>query len=82
MGIDKYRAQQEEARRIPENSLYFVSLIGGAFGSVLGMKLFRHKISTERKLKFIIIISIITVMNIFLYGVIVDQFFYDLSGLI
>lgn len=42
MGIDKKKAIRN-AYRIPEASLFFVALIGGALGTTLGMRFFRHK---------------------------------------
>lgn len=42
MGIDKSRARKHEWR-ISEAMLFFFAIIGGALGSCLGMKLFRHK---------------------------------------
>ncbi len=42
MGIDKKRAKYQ-AWRIPEATLFAVSLFGGCMGSLLGMYTFRHK---------------------------------------
>lgn len=42
MGIDKSRARRK-VWRIPESSLFFIALIGGSIGSLLGMYGFRHK---------------------------------------
>lgn len=42
MGLDKKKAKNREWR-IPEASLFFVCIIGGSIGSILGMYLFRHK---------------------------------------
>ncbi|MBN8236894.1 DUF1294 domain-containing protein [Halobacillus kuroshimensis] len=42
MGVDKKRAR-EQKWRIPEKQLWLAALLGGAFGGVLGMKVFRHK---------------------------------------
>ncbi len=42
MGNDKKRAIRN-AYRIPEATLFFVALIGGALGTTLGMNHFRHK---------------------------------------
>lgn len=42
MGNDKKRAIRN-AYRISEATLFFVALIGGALGTTLGMKHFRHK---------------------------------------
>ena len=42
MGIDKRKAEKH-AWRIPEKTLFLVSLIGGSIGTLLGMYVFRHK---------------------------------------
>ena len=42
MGVDKKRAIRK-AWRIPEATLFLLSLIGGSAGSILGMQVFRHK---------------------------------------
>ena len=60
MGIDKKRAKNHEWR-ISEAVLFFFAIIGGSIGSLLGMKLFRHK--TKHK-KFTIGIPIILVLQI------------------
>ena len=42
MGIDKKKAEKNKWR-IPEKTLFIVAAIGGSVGSILGMKVFRHK---------------------------------------
>lgn len=42
-GIDKLAAKLG-VRRIPEIVLLNISLLGGMFGAILGMVIFRHKI--------------------------------------
>lgn len=42
MGIDKRKAIRH-AYRTPEATLFLYALLGGAIGSTLGMRLFRHK---------------------------------------
>ncbi|MBR3807381.1 MAG: DUF1294 domain-containing protein [Lachnospiraceae bacterium] len=42
MGIDKRKAIKRTFR-IPEATLFIVALIGGSIGSILGMRVFRHK---------------------------------------
>ena len=42
MGADKAKAKRG-ARRIPEATLFFLAVIGGSLGGVLGMLAFRHK---------------------------------------
>ena len=47
MGADKHKAKAG-ARRIPEATLFFLAVLGGSAGGILGMLAFRHK--TRRKL--------------------------------
>jgi len=42
MGVDKRKAIRN-AYRIPEATLFCVALLGGALGTTLGMRIFRHK---------------------------------------
>ncbi|WP_424765488.1 DUF1294 domain-containing protein [Paenibacillus sp. sgz302251] len=42
MGFDKQRAKRKK-RRVPEQRLFLFSAIGGAAGTWLGMKKWRHK---------------------------------------
>lgn len=42
MGIDKKKARRH-AWRISEGQLFLIAFLGGSFGSILGMQLFRHK---------------------------------------
>ena len=42
MGIDKAKARKH-AWRIPERTLFLVSLLGGSLGTWAGMYIFRHK---------------------------------------
>ncbi|MDF2546760.1 MAG: hypothetical protein K0R93_1658 [Anaerosolibacter sp.] len=42
MGLDKYYAKKHRWR-ISERNFFLTSLLGGAWGVLLGMKMFRHK---------------------------------------
>lgn len=42
MGVDKRRAVKG-AWRISEAALFLAAVLGGSIGSILGMKIFRHK---------------------------------------
>ena len=42
MGIDKRKAEKK-LWRIPESSLFIISIIGGSIGSIIGMRVFHHK---------------------------------------
>ena len=63
-GYDKYLARKNK-RRIPENTLFFLQLIGGTRGLLTAMLLFRHKTSkTSFIVKFTIILVIQTALII------------------
>ena len=42
MGADK-RAAKHHRRRVPENTLLGLAILGGSIGGILGMLAFRHK---------------------------------------
>ncbi|MFB1050873.1 DUF1294 domain-containing protein [Paraliobacillus sp. JSM ZJ581] len=42
MGIDKHRAEKRKWR-VPEKKLWLLAIMGGSIGSMIGMKIFRHK---------------------------------------
>ena len=41
-GLDKYKAIRQEWR-IPERALLLMAFMGGAFGALTAMRIFRHK---------------------------------------
>lgn len=65
-GYDKHQARKNK-RRIPENTLFFLELIGGTPGLLTAMFFFRHKTS---KTSFIVKFSVIFLVQavlIYLY---------------
>ena len=46
-GLDKWKAKRkaknEAVRRVPEKTLFLLSILGGSVGALLGMKVFHHK---------------------------------------
>ena len=62
MGLDKLFAVLNK-RRISENTLIFLTIIGGSIGTTLSMIIFRHKI---RKPKFLIIVPTTLIILIYL----------------
>ena len=42
MYLDKQKAKKRK-RRIPEKTLFLAAILGGSFGTTLGMNTFRHK---------------------------------------
>ncbi|WP_072885566.1 DUF1294 domain-containing protein [Chryseobacterium takakiae] len=63
-GIDKRKAVQHQ-RRIPESALLSLTFLGGTIGALLGMLLFRHKIS---KTSFLLKFGLIVLMQaVFMY---------------
>lgn len=55
-GVDKSRAIRQQWR-IPEKWLFLLAFIGGAFGALAGMLLFRHKIRKARFWLFVILFA-------------------------
>ena len=69
MLIDKHRAQ-ENMWRIPERTLMTVALMGGSFGTLLGMKLFRHKTKKDKfriGIPMILSVQILLVVLIYIF---------------
>ena len=62
MGIDKWKAKNN-AWRIPENTLFAITALGGGIGTIAGMYTFRHK---TKKTKFIIGLPAILILEIIL----------------
>ena len=59
-GVDKVKAKKG-AWRIPEATLLLVAFLGGSFGALLGMEVFRHK---TRHLKFRILVPLFLILHI------------------
>ncbi|MGE4512865.1 MAG: DUF1294 domain-containing protein [Chryseobacterium sp.] len=66
-GIDKRKAAKHQ-RRIPESTLLSVTFLGGTLGALLGMVVFRHKISKRNFLIKFGFIVLIQAAFIYLYG--------------
>lgn len=62
MGIDKRRAIRHQWR-IPEKTLFLVSILGGSIGTWAGMYLFRHK---TKHWYFVIGMPLILIAQLFL----------------
>lgn len=62
MFIDKQKAKRHQWR-ISENTLIFISILGGSIGSIIGMQLFRHK---TKHAKFKLGLPIILIVQIIL----------------
>jgi Predicted membrane protein len=60
MGIDKSKAKRK-AWRIPEKTLFLISIIGGSLGTLTGMYLFRHK---TRHWYFVVFMPMILLVHI------------------
>lgn len=59
------RCAQKKLWRIPEATLLTLAILGGSVGSLLGMRLFRHK---TRKPKFSIGIPVILALQLLMGG--------------
>ena len=63
MGIDKHKAKMG-SQRIPENSLFMFTILGGGVGTIIGMYAFHHK---TKKLKFKIGMPLILILEILIF---------------
>ena len=62
MGLDKWKAKNN-AWRIPENTLFVITALGGGIGTIAGMYTFRHK---TKKARFTIGLPAILILEIIL----------------
>ncbi len=68
-GIDKMKAEKK-GWRIRESTLLMISFLGGAIGSIIGMVVFKHKLSKKEfylGIPFLIILNKIMELVIFNY---------------
>ena len=63
MWLDKRKAKKGKWR-IPENTLFLITLLGGGIGTIAGMYTIRHK---TKKLKFTIGLPAILILEIILF---------------
>lgn len=68
MKWDKYLARKQKWR-IPENRIWLIALVGGAFGTTMGMYMFRHK---TKHMKFTLFLPILAILQVI--GLIYWQF--------
>lgn len=61
--VDKIKACKNKWR-IKENTLIFISIIGGSIGELISMLIFHHK---TKKNKFIIFIPLLILIQIIIY---------------
>ena len=70
MGLDKSFARNN-ARRIRERTLFLCALLGGAFGSLIGMYAFHHK---TKKTAFRFGIPALLILNLALFAAVLFYF--------
>ena len=63
-GLDKRRAANG-SRRMPEQTLHMLALLGGWPGALLGQRQFRHK---TKKLPFLIVFWCVVVLHVAIIG--------------
>ena len=63
MGFDKWKAKRGRWR-IPENTLFMFTILGGGIGTIVGIYVFRHK---TKKLKFTVGMPLILILEILLF---------------
>jgi uncharacterized membrane protein YsdA (DUF1294 family) len=70
-GLDKWRAVNG-SRRVPENTLHILALLGGWPGALLGQWQFRHK---TKKMSFLIVFWLVAVLHVAIIGTATYVFF-------
>ena len=73
-GLDKWKAKRkaknEAVRRVPEKTLFLLSILGGSLGALLGMKVFHHK-PLHKSFRFgipaIFLCQVLLALGLFLY---------------
>ncbi len=63
MGLDKHKAKMAE-RRIPENTLFAFTVLGGGVGTIAGMYVFHHK---TKKMKFKVGMPLVLILEILIF---------------
>lgn len=63
MGLDKHKAKMAE-RRIPENTLFMFTILGGGVGTIAGMYVFHHK---TKKMKFKVGMPLVLILEILIF---------------
>ena len=63
MGLDKHKAKMAE-RRIPENTLFTFTVLGGGVDTIAGMYVFHHK---TKKMKFKVGMPLILILEILIF---------------
>ena len=71
MGIDKSKARRS-AWRIPEKTLFLISIIGGSLGTLMGMYIFRHK---TKHCYFVVFMPVILLLHIVILAYIIMTYF-------
>ena len=63
MGLDKHKAKMAD-RRIPENTLFMFTILGGGVGTIAGMYVFHHK---TKKMKFKVGMPLILILEMLIF---------------
>ena len=71
MCVDKQLAIHHK-NRVPEKVLFLIAIIGGSFGSILGMYAFRHK---TKHVSFVIGMPVILIIQLVLVYFVIHNIF-------
>ena len=63
MGLDKLKARKGRWR-IPENTLFAFTILGGGIGTIAGMYVFHHK---TKKMKFKVGMPLVLILEILIF---------------
>ncbi|SET44171.1 Uncharacterized membrane protein YsdA, DUF1294 family [Oceanobacillus limi] len=69
MGLDKRKAKKQEWR-LPERTLWGIAILGGAVGSLIGMRIFRHK---TRHKAFVVGMPLLIILHLLVLIYIMDM---------
>ncbi len=71
---DNYRySRNRRGKRIPENLLLSLSIIGGALGTEIGMYTFRHK---TKKSNFTVGVPLLLCVNIIVFSILIVMLYF------
>lgn len=66
----KYKETHENARRVPEKTLFLLAILGGSLGALLGMRAWHHK-TLHKTFRFgipaILILQLLIPLGLWLY---------------
>ena len=72
MGYDKMRAKKDQWR-VPEATLFFLAVLGGGLGGLIGMNTFRHK---TQHISFWLLFGVSVILHLVLFWFVLRGFLF------